>query len=372
MNKKTTCILFSDSYEQSYNPLAAQRTLASVPFGGRYCLVDFLLSSLVAAGLSDIGVLTKGRYGSLVDHLGWGKDWDLNRKDGGLKVLTPFADADTVSTRDRSRIDALLSCRPFLEKSSAEHFLLSDTNLVINIDFEKMLQFHQREDADITVLYRKYQSKEFSGVDLTCDREGRVIDAVFRSGQVNDYENGLLPVFLFRRELLLELLDRAYTFGWTEFIRDFITRSIQKRKVVGFEHKGFSRVIDSARGYYEASMALLDPEVRKDLFSSGTAILTNVKNTVPTRYGFESHVQNSLVSDGCHIEGTVKNSILFRGVTVKKGAFVENSILFSKTSVEENAFLSAVIADKSVRVTEGKKLLGQPEHPFVIAKGTLI
>ena len=221
------CVLFSESYSAVNNELAAERTLATVPFAGRYRLIDFVLSSLVKAGVNDIGILTKEHYGSLVDHLGAGKDWDLDRKNGGLKILTPFARADSAATRSRSKTDALLSCRTYLEKCNEEYVILADTNIVMNIDFYDLVKYHINKDADITVVYQKCSDAVYSGLVIDEDRDGRVIDAYYTAGQMNDCQNQVLKVFVFNKKLLLSLLDRAYTFGWTDFERDFITKHQQ-------------------------------------------------------------------------------------------------------------------------------------------------
>lgn len=368
MTSRTMCILFSESYENNNNELAASRTLATIPFCGRYCLIDFVLSSLVKAGVHNIGVLTKDYYGSLVDHLGWGKDWDLDRKNGGLKVLTPFAKENTVNTRNRSRVDALLSCLAYIESCPEKYIILADSNLVMNIDFEAMVDYHIEKQADITVLYHKQNQVHFKGVDLSCDREGYVTDAVFLDGRAYDTENQLLNVYVFDKALLLELLNRAYTFGWSSFIRDFITRNINRLKVAGFEHKGFCAVIDTVADYYSASMEVIKPENQKDLFRSGTMILTNVQNTAPAVHGFDSKVKNSLIADGCHIDGELENCIIFRNVTVEKGAVLKNSIIFPQSVVKEGAMLDCVIADKNVTIEKGHRLSGYATYPMVVAK----
>ncbi len=352
MTSKTMCILFSESYGVTPNELAAHRTLATVPFAGRYRLIDFALSSLVKSRVFDIGILTKEHYGSLMDHLGWGKDWDLDRKNGGIKVLTPFAKAESAATRNRSKVDALLSARAYLETCDADTVILSDANLVMNIDFDEMIRFHQNQDADITMLYQNKICPGHTGGVLEHDESGRIIDVYYTTVQHSEPQNALFGVYIFNKELLLTMLDRAYTFGW-----------------FGFEHAGYSAIINSVGDYYNASMDILQSDIRRELFYSDAPILTRVKNSVPTIYGFDGKVQNSLIADGCEIDGELRNCIIFRDVKIEKGAVLENSIIMQNTVIRSGARLNCVIADKDVTIESEHALSGYQTYPFVIAKG---
>ena len=372
MISKTMCVLFSESYSAVNNELAAERTLATVPFAGRYRLIDFVLSSLVKAGVNDIGILTKEHYGSLVDHLGAGKDWDLDRKNGGLKILTPFARADSAATRSRSKTDALLSCRTYLEKCNEEYVILADTNIVMNIDFYDLVKYHINKDADITVVYQKCSDAVYSGLVIDEDRDGRVIDAYYPAGQMNDCQNQVLKVFVFNKKLLLSLLDRAYTFGWTDFERDFITKNINKLKICGYEHKGYCAVINTVADLYQASMEMLTPARRKEVFESDTTILTRVKNSPPTIYGFECKAKNSLIADGCVIEGTIEDCVIFRGVRIEKGAVLKGCVIGQNSVIHSGAKLECVITDKEVEIGADRELSGHPTFPYVISKGAKV
>lgn len=368
----TMCVLFSESYTATPHELAVERTLATVPFGGRYRLIDFVLSSLVAAGVDNVGVLTKEHYGSLLDHLGSGEDWDLARRNGGLTILTPFAKAETASTRNRSKIDALLSCRPYLEKTTEEYVILADTNVVMNIDFQAMVEYHIEKGADITLLYKNRSAAVNNGLVVDCGRNGQVIDAYYGNGQSRDTQSELIKVFVFNKSLLLNLLDRAYTFGWEDFDRDFITKNINKLNIYGFEHTGYCAVINTMADYYEASLDLLKADIRHELFNSDIPILTRVKNNAPALHGFNGKVKNSLIADGCVIDGEVKNCIIFRGVKIEEGAVLEDCIIFQGGTIGAGAKLSCVITDKDVTVKEGQTLSGHPTYPFVIAKGQTV
>ncbi len=366
MATRTKCILFSESYGGTQNELAVSRTLATIPFAGRYRLIDFILSSLVNANITDIGILTKEHYGSLSDHIGYGKDWGLDRRDAGLKILTPFAKEESALTRNRSAVDALLSAKGYLKKGDEDYVILADTNQVINLNFNAMIKAHKKSSADITILYREVSAPS-NGLVIECDEAGRVVDAQFgATGKM------MLNVIIFNKELLISLLDKAYTYGWTDLTRDFITQNIGTLNIFAFEHKGYSAVINTVADYYKASMDLIKTNIRKELFYSEMPILTRVKNSIPTTYGFDCKVKNSLIADGCEINGELNNCIVFRGVKIKKGAVLNNCIIMQHTEIGENARLNCVITDKDVTVEDNHILSGYETYPFVISKGKTV
>jgi len=366
------CILFSDHYGATPMELAVGRTLATVPFGGRYRLIDFILSSLVKARIFNVGVLTKERYGSLVDHLGGGKDWDLDRKKGGLKILTPFVKAESEFIRNRNKVEALISIASYLESCSEEHVILADSNLVMNIDFEGMQQFHIENDADITLLYQERSDHKTDKLSIGCDPSGKVVDAYSGPSRIDGMTGSAFNVAIFKKSYLLLMIARAHTFGWNNLERDFITRNIHTRRVFAYRHTGFSAVINTTADYYRASMQLLDENVREELFYSETPILTRIKNSVPTVYGFSGKVKNSLIADGCEIHGKLNRCIVFRDVVIKEGAVLNNCIIMQQSVIEEGAELNCIITDKNVSISQKHILFGYSTYPFIIAKGQTV
>ena len=363
-------LIFSDSFnDERIGELTAKRNLASIPFGGRYRLIDFLLSSLVNAGVFSIGVITRDNYNSLMDHLGSGKDWDLDRKNGGLKLLTPYFESN--SRKIRNRMDALISVRTYIKNAKEDYCILSDSNLVCNVDFESVLKTHIEKNADITCLYRTAPVRD-GETSIVVTTGGKIVDALYHMDSSKEEKDVILKTYIMKRTLLLELIDRAVTFGWDDLDRDFIAKSFKNSNIYAYKITGYCRVVRDINDYYNATMSLLEKDVRKELLRSKHGIYTKIKHSVPTMYGDNCHVSNSIIADGCKIDGIVENSILFRGVVIKEGAIVRNSIIMQNSVINENCVLTNVISDKNIEISQDKVLTGYSSLPFVISKGTKI
>lgn len=362
-------VIFSNIHEKDIMPLTARRTLASVPFGGRYRLIDFVLSNMTNSGIIKAGVITKANYQSLMQHLESGKNWDLSRKNGGLYILPPFGVDDNKKLYS-SRMEALSNSSHFIRNTDEDVVVMSDCDNVCNIDFGKVLEYHERNAADITVIYRKKDLGENDGkfrtvFDLADD--GRIKRAYVekRKGVQNVYTN----MVVINRELLLRIIER----GVVHFTRQILDEGAAEYRIFGYRFDGYFAGIDSLPNYYKHSMELLNREVSEELFYSGGAhIYTKVRDSAPCMFGSQAYISNSIIADGCEIEGEVSNSILFRGVKIKRGVKVIGSILFQNTTVESGSTLNCVIADKDARILEGRLLSGHETQPFFVAKGSTI
>ncbi len=367
--KNVLGIIFSNAYDEVLPELTAMRTMGSVPFASRYRLIDFSLSNMVNAGIPQVGVITKSNYRSLMDHIGTGKPWDLSRKREGMTLLPPFNTPATGMIN--GKVDSLYGSISYITKSAKDHVLLADCNVVCNMDYEKLIKAHTSKDADITIVYANGNPPATEdGTELIMDENGRVIDTSVIdcfSGKVN-YS---LKMMIIRRTLLERLLHEAHSAKIDDF-ETLVAKNIAHLRVYGYEETGFVRVLASLQDYYDFSMELLKLDCRKALFAPERPVYTKVSDQVPSIYGIGANVKNSLIADGCKIYGEVENSILFRGVTVEKGAVIKNSIVMQNTFVGENSSLECVIIDKSVVVKPNKKLCGTTNYPVYIGKGLVI
>jgi glucose-1-phosphate adenylyltransferase len=363
-------LIFSNIHEEKVRELTEKRTMGSVPFGGRYRLIDFPLSNMVNSGINKVGVITKGNYQSLMDHLGSGKAWDLSRKREGLYILPPFGNECSLSN---SRIESLSSVHTFLSNSREEYVLLSDCDVVCNIDYADVVSAHIKHNADMTVIYRygKLPEKMSNASVYTIDPDSRVRDMLINptaDGECN-YGLGMLVI---KRQLLMKLVADCVSRNLYNFKRDFLQRSLSNYRIHAYEFKGFTQAVCSMNSYFDANMVLMLPTVRAQLYNSDRPIFTKVRDDMPARYGLGSSVGNSIIADGCVIEGSVENCVLFRGVHVGKGAKIQNCVVMQDSSVGPNCKLNYVVIDKDVVIRNDRSLLGFQSYPVFISKGSIV
>lgn len=368
--KNVLGIIFSNAYDEVIPELTALRTMGSVPFAARYRLIDFPLSNMVNAGIPQVGVVTKSNYRSLMDHIGTGKPWDLSRKREGMTILPPFSSGETGLIKGKA--DSLYGCIGYISNSNKDYVLVTDCNVVCSMDYEKFIKAHITSDADITVAYAKGIPPKSgdSGTELIIDESGRVID----TGVIDCYSGSInysLKIMIIRRTLLERLLHEAHSAKIDDF-ETIIANNVRHLRINGYEEKGFVRVFGSIQDYFDVSLELLKLENRKELFSPERPVYTKLRDQVPAIYGIGAKVSNSLIADGCRIDGEVENSILFRGVTVGKDAKIKNAIIMQDSFVGENASLECVIIDKAVAIRPGKTLCGASNYPVYIGKGIVI
>lgn len=363
-------IVFSNAYDECLPELTGLRTMGSVPFAGRYRLIDFALSNMVNADIEKVGVITKSNYQSLMDHLGTGKPWDLSRKTEGMFLLPPFSTAEQGSNVDK--IASLKGAMGFISRSNEEYVLFSDCNAVFNADVREIMDFHTEKEADITILYKHGTSPALQDAMLfDVNEDGRVTKVSFAPSGAEDV-NYSLNMILMKKSLLERLMNEAISQNLTDFESDIIQKNVDKLKIYGIEFKDYAVSIDSMVSYFKANMSLLTPENCLNLFNAERPVYTKLKDDMPATYGIGSDVKNSLVANGCIIEGEVENSIVFRGARIEKGAIVKNSIVMQDTYIAQNAIINCVITDKNVVVTPNKTLSGAENYPVYIGKGIVI
>lgn len=378
---KAAGLIFSNIHDQCIPELTGHRTMASVPFGGRYRFVDFTLSNMVNSDITTVGIITHNNYQSLFDHIGTGKDWDLARRSGGIRMLPPFVTSYNNPIANKlytTRLEALIGVRNFIESCKEDYIVMSDCNMVCNIDFREAIAQHEKTGADITVIVKKLNTDDWkSGLNETVDivefnERKEITDYMEYDSQKGDlYINTNMVIVT--RKYLLSVINDAVSRGYTSFASDIIARNKGKDKYYTYEYDGFFEFIDSMQKFFYCNMEMLKKENRKEVFSlSGSPIYTKVRNTPPTRYTEDANVKNSIIADGCVIEGTVENSVLFRGVKIGKGTVVKNSILLQDTYTGKNVYLNCVITDKNVTVKDDKMLSGHESLPFFIKKGTTV
>ncbi|MBE6663040.1 MAG: glucose-1-phosphate adenylyltransferase subunit GlgD [Ruminococcaceae bacterium] len=375
----TAGIIFSNIHDNNIPELTRNRTMASVPFGCRYRLIDFALSNMVNSNINNVSVITHYNYQSLMDHIGSGKDWDLARRSGGIKILPPFIRATANSSNQlyTTRLEALKSVNYAISKITDDYVVLSDCDVICNIDLNDMIKYHKANDSDLTMAVKKVNlTKEQAKINVLVDSdsEGRIIDVQAYPTNFEGEADINLNIIVMTRQYLQEIVEDSIAHNYTSLTKDIILRSLTRKSFRTYRYDGYFACITSSQDYYASSMELIkDKNVRNQLFGvKDRPIYTKVRNSAPTYYSPDAKVANSLIADGCEILGEVENSILFRGTKIGKGTKVKNSILFQDTYTGENVVLNCVIADKNVVIRDNKVLSGDESLPFYLAKGKMI
>ena len=368
---KVLGIIFPNMHDHAIGELTKLRTMASVPFGGRYRLIDFTLSEMVAAGIDDIGLIVKRNYMSLMDHLGSGRVYDLARKIGGLKVFPPFSEIGTqVYT---GKLQALSNVVGYIEKTGAKAVILADSGVVSAVNYNDVLNQHVATGAQITALYKKEAIDPASKTDNVVFKveEDSTISAVYLNDDTTEVVANSMWAYVIETELLLKLVKEGVKQGLTNFEADVLQKIVKEVKVCGYEYTGELKRITSLKNYFKANLDMVNRETMKGLFSDHP-VYTKIRDDAPVRYAIGSEVKEVVCADGCYIEGYVENSVLFRGVKIGKGAIVRNCVLMQDTVVEEGAVLENVICDKDVVITKEKKLVGDENLPVFVEKSARV
>ncbi|MBC7766169.1 MAG: glucose-1-phosphate adenylyltransferase subunit GlgD [Hyphomonadaceae bacterium] len=364
-------IINNTQKDDFFKEITKNRSLASVPTGGKYRMIDFPLSNLVNSGVQNVGILVQSRYGSLMDHLRAGKEWGLARKRDGLYIL-PYSMNDHTNF-SRGTLENFYNNFEYLRKSRREYAIITGTNVICNMDYTKAFEQHIATGADITVIYnnpvKDVDANHYAVLEL--DKKGKVtaIEAVPVSIKSNHVS---MEMYIIKKDLLVTTVETCVARGEYDFVRDLLVKYATTLNIYGYKHEGYVARINSLQGYFSHNMALLKPTVWKELFFEPGRIYTKIKDSAPTKYLMHAQTKNALISDGCVIDGEIEDSIISRGVTIKKGARIKNCIIMEKCVIEENVVLENVILDKLVHITEDKRLIGVPEYPVLVEKKVTI
>ena len=372
-NANALGIIFPNGYDSLVPELVAERLMASIPFAGRYRMVDFVLSSMVNCGIDNVSVIVRKNYIDLFDNVGSGRAWDLTLKKGGVNIVPPFAEK-TVKVYN-GRVEALASILDFLKDQKEKYVIMSEANIAANFDFKAMLNAHIESGADLTLAYAQEEIpkgliKPFDiNKDLyyTLDIEDGRVKEIQINPETPGVQNLSMNIYIMDRELLISQVSAAFVRGHVYFERDIVAPQLDKLNVQAYKFTGYLARISSIKSYFDENMKLLDDENLDALFGSNH-IYTKIRDDNPTRYMEGARADNIMAADGCIIEGEVENSILFRGVKVGRGAKVKNCVLMQDTVIEPGAELEYIISDKDVTITADKKLKGTDSFPVYVAK----
>lgn len=352
-----------------FHELTYFRNGASIPFAGRYRMIDFTLSNMVTSNIEEVAIFTRTKYRSLMDHLGTGESWELDRRNGGLFILPPdWNDPTDISKGD---LQFFHNNRDYFHRGKSSHVLVSGSQFIANTNYQEAFKFHLERDADITLIstnVNELKPEHDPNFRIEEDEEGWVKDIT------NDKKNHQLftGVYIIKKQVLMELVDQCIAHHQDHFFIHGIKERQYGLKIQNYQYNGYSAFVNSIESYYRHNMNLLTEENYQKLFYKPPFIRTKIGNQPPAKHRYEASVKKSLLANGCVIDGNVEGSILFRGVSVKEGATIKNSIIMQRCTIEEGVHLENVILDKDVHVTANQKLIGSQDKPYVIAKRQVI
>ena len=365
-------IIFAN--DANLDELTSKRTMASIPFAGRYRQVDFALSNLTCAGVRHIGLVSRSNYQSLMNHIGSGEEGGLELEQGGLEFLTPYAMSTTDSYR--GKLESLYSALEFMTLSKDdEYVIMTDTAILSNIDFEKVLDSHIASGRDITIVAKAGVANSSRQLDLALklDANGEVSDIAVDYAAPAEYLASM-DIFVVSRDWLVQQVKEHIAHNRYHMDRDLVLGLWQAGalSINVYSFDGVALYNESVEDYFRNSLTLVDPQVRQELFNGSHPIYTKVRDRVPSYYGDTCAIANCIVADGCMLEGSAKHSVLFRNVVIGAGADVENCVIMNDSVVGENCLLKNVILDKDVVVRPNTKLIGAPNAPIIIKRGEIV
>ena len=372
--KNVMGVIYTGENDARLRELTQVRAIAALPVAGRYRVIDFLVSSMVNSGMKNIGVIMQKNYHSLMDHLGSGKEWDLHGKNDGLHILPPFLTRENVGVYSGT-LDALRSNSDYMTRSKQEYVVFSGSNIIYNAHMDQFVRFHKESGADVTVMYTRdpAMKRDEYGTYLTVAEDGTVTDIEVEPTRPN-LELTYMEVVVMKRELLRSMVDKGVAHGLHDFRRDVLLRLVQdgKAKVNAWEYTGPAWRLDSVQSFFKFNMDMLCSDNRRRLLPADLPVYTKVRDEMPARYAEGASVVNSLVADGCVIEGTVENCILARGVHVAPGAVVRNCIVMQDGQIHSGAEIANCILDKQAVIEGNARLIGPAEYPIVIPKKVVV
>ena len=356
--------IFAGTLDDKIPELAASRTTASIPIGGKYRLIDFVLSNMSNSGINNVGIVAKSNFLSLTDHVGSGSAYDLSKRRSNLTLLTPYG-GKTFS----NYVETIYNMHGYIEHCREEYVLIAPSNVVTNFDYNALFEFHSKNNADITMIYKKgvVPSGYDRPITIDVDGSGKVNQVFVKPETTEEVVNQVYGTVLIKKSLLMEEIRKALSLNELD-IKRLIQRSIEKYSVYAYENTGYTAVISSMNSYFDFNMDLMKKEVRDELFNPKRPIYTKVRDDAPSRYGLSSKVKNSIIAQGCVIDGEVENCVISKGVYVGEGAKLSNCIVMQDTKIGKDTKLNYVIIDKDVIIKDGRSLMGFDSYPIYIAK----
>ena len=363
---KAIGIILAAGNNKLMRELSYKRAVAAMPVAGSYRSIDFALSNMSNSKIQKVAVITQYNARSLNEHLSSSKWWDFGRKQGGLFVFTPTITADS-SYWYRGTADSLYQNLHFLKSSHEPYVVIASGDGVYKLDFNKVLEYHIEKKADITIVVKNMQDRsEINrfGV-ITMNNDNRITDIDEKPLETN-LSMVSTGIYVIRRRLLIELIEKAAEEDRHDFVRDILVRYKNIKRIYGYELKSYWRNISSVDSYYKTNMEFLNKNTRDYFFKQYPDIYSKVDDLPPAKYNYGANVRNSLVSSGCIVNGTIENSVLFKKIYVGNNSVIKNSIILSNAYIGDNAYIENCIVESGSTIKANSRYVGDTGTKIVI------
>ena len=359
-------IILAGGNNKMMKELSNKRAIAAMPIAGSYRSIDFALSNMTNSHISKVAVITQYNARSLNEHLSSSKWWDFGRKQGGLFVFTPTITADS-SYWYRGTADSLYQNLHFLKTSHEPYVVIASGDGVYKLDYGKVLEYHIEKKADITMVVKKLDDKEdlkrFGLVSMS--PEGRITEIDEKPIETN-LTTASIGVYVIRRRLLIELIEKAAEEDRHDFVKDILVRYKNLKRIYGYKLDTYWSNISTVNSYYKTNMDFLDKDIRNYFFKEYPDIYSKVDDLPPAKYNYGANVKNSLVASGCIINGMVENSVLFKKVYIGNNSVIKNSIILNNTYIGDNAYIENCIVESNGTIKANTRHVGEESEPKIV------
>ena len=363
---KAIGIILAGGNNKMMKELSNKRAIAAMPVAGSYRSIDFALSNMSNSKIQKVAVITQYNARSLNEHLSSSKWWDFGRKQGGLFVFTPTITADS-SYWYRGKADSLYQNLQFLKSSHEPYVVIASGDGIYKLDYGKVLEYHIDKKADITMVVKKLEDRSeissFGVVSMT--EEGRVTEIDEKPLETN-LSTVSTGIYIIRRRLLIELIEKAAEEDRHDFVRDILVRYKNLKKIYAYKLDTYWSNISTVNSYYKTNMDFLKKDVRNYFFKQYPDIYTKVEDLPPAKYNFGAEVRNSLVSSGCIVNGCVENSVLFKKIYIGNNSVVKNCIILNDAYIGDNSYLENCIVESGSTIKANSRYVGEGDPIIVV------
>lgn len=349
---------------QDYRPVGA------FSFLGRYRVIDFPISNMTNSGIDMIQVYIRRKARSLAEHLGTGRHYNINSKRGKLHML--FADVEANKGVYNNDIAAYLENMGCIEDVQYPYVVIAPSYMVYSANYDELLKAHIESGADVTLMYHSVDNAKESFLNcstLNINKQ-KGVDSIEPNRGNTKSKNIFMDTYVMKKELFIELVNKAHKTSAVYTLSDMISAECEAKEldIRALPHRGYFAAITDFNSYYEANMALTDRKSAASLFAEDWPIYTRTNDSCPTQYFETSDVKSSVISNGCLIEGTIENSIIGRGCTIKEGAVVKNCVVSADVVIGKGVHMENLVVDKNARIIRGKRLIAPADQPSYIRR----